>query len=176
LSQPNKNPAIIRITVLNPRIILKESIPFLSEIKILIKSVPPLVPPLRRQILIATPFIIPPKITNSNINVIPLGRKISRGHSRSPSKTSDNSVLPGKSENWLMVNFSDNCHLYFRGENDTSICIVEVKLYGKSNASNYDALTGKISEIINKYLNISEDKIYVEYEETPFWGWSGSNF
>ena len=39
-----------------------------------------------------------PKITNSNINVIPLGRKISRGHSRSPSKTSDNSILPGKSE------------------------------------------------------------------------------
>ena len=85
-------------------------------------------------------------------------------------------LLPGKSENWLMVNFSDNCHLYFRGENDTSICIVEVKLYGKSNASNYDALTSKISEIINKYLNISEDKIYVEYEETPFWGWAGSNF
>ena len=38
------------------------------------------------------------KINNSNLNVIPLGRKISRGHSRSPSKTSDNSILPGKSE------------------------------------------------------------------------------
>ena len=38
------------------------------------------------------------KINNNNINVIPLGRKISRGHSRSPSKTSDNSFLPQKSD------------------------------------------------------------------------------
>ena len=38
------------------------------------------------------------KINNNNLNVIPLGRKISRGHSRSPSKTSDNSSLPQKSD------------------------------------------------------------------------------
>ena len=32
------------------------------------------------------------------MNIIPLGRKISKGYSRSPSKTSDNSILPQKSE------------------------------------------------------------------------------
>ena len=35
---------------------------------------------------------------NNNINIIPLGRKKSRIHSRSPSKTSDNSFLPQKSD------------------------------------------------------------------------------
>ena len=43
-------------------------------------------------------FNINPVNKINNINVIPLGRKISKGHSRSPSKTSDNSILPQKSE------------------------------------------------------------------------------
>ena len=38
------------------------------------------------------------KINNNNITIIPLGRKMSRGHSRSPSKTSDNSIFPQKSD------------------------------------------------------------------------------
>ena len=43
-------------------------------------------------------FSINPVTKINNMNIIPLGRKISKGHSRSPSKTSDNSVLPQKSE------------------------------------------------------------------------------
>ena len=43
-------------------------------------------------------FNINPVNKINNMNVIPLGRKKSRGHSRSPSKVSDNSFLPQKSE------------------------------------------------------------------------------
>ena len=43
-------------------------------------------------------FSINPVTKINNMNIIPLGRKISKGHSRSPSKTSDNSILPQKSE------------------------------------------------------------------------------
>ena len=43
-------------------------------------------------------FKINPVNKINNVNVIPLGRKISKGHSRSPSKISDNSFLPQKSE------------------------------------------------------------------------------
>ena len=43
-------------------------------------------------------FNINPVNKIKNMNVIPLGRKKSSGHSRSPSKVSDNSFLPQKSE------------------------------------------------------------------------------
>ena len=43
-------------------------------------------------------FNINPVNKINNVNIIPLGKKMSKGHSRSPSKYSDNSILPQKSE------------------------------------------------------------------------------
>jgi len=31
------------------------------------------------------------------------------------------SLIPGKSESWLMVGFEDNCSLYFKGNNNTKL-------------------------------------------------------
>ena len=40
------------------------------------------------------------------------------------------SVIPGKSEQWLMTGFEDNYHLYFRGENSEPSASIEVQIYG----------------------------------------------
>ncbi len=80
-----------------------------------------------------------------------------------------------KSEAWLMLNFEDNCRLYFRGE-DSPAAIAEVKLYGRASASDYDALTAKLTEILSDTLGILPDRIYVKYDEIQTWGMNGSNF
>ena len=85
-------------------------------------------------------------------------------------------LIPGKSESWLMTNFEDQCHLYFRGDNSEPIAFVEVKVYGKENPSAFDALTGAICKILNEELGITADHIYVEYQATGNWGWNGGNF
>ena len=84
--------------------------------------------------------------------------------------------LIGKSESWLMLNFEDNCRLYFKGDNTQEMAIVEVALFGKATDSQYDALTAKITEIISDSLSISPSCIYVKYEEVDHWGYSGFNF
>ncbi len=84
--------------------------------------------------------------------------------------------LIGKSESWLMLNFQDNCHLYFKGDNTTDLAMVEVALLGKATDSEYNALTAKITEIISKELSIAPSCIYVKYEEVDHWGYSGFNF
>lgn len=84
-------------------------------------------------------------------------------------------LLSGKSENWLMVEFTDDLHLYFQGS-DAPCAILEVKVYGRSNPSDYDRLTNRLTELVSDRLKIDSDRIYVEYEETPYWGYSGSNF
>ena len=85
-------------------------------------------------------------------------------------------LIPGKSENWLMLSFHDECNLYFKGTNEHGIAFVEVKLFGKATKAAYDKLTAAITDIVNQELNISPDQIYVRYEETEYWGWNGNNF
>ena len=86
------------------------------------------------------------------------------------------SLLPGKSESWLMLQFEDNCRLYFKGDCGKPLALVNVKLYGKAPAGAYDRLTGKITEILGRELSIAPDGVYVVYQETEHWGYDGSNF
>ena len=52
-------------------------------------------------------------------------------------------LIPGKSEQWLMVEFRDDCRLYFRGKNDQPAAFVEVKALGNiTDFSMTAALTG----------------------------------
>ena len=83
--------------------------------------------------------------------------------------------LIGKSESWLMVEFLDNCRLYFKGD-DSASAMIEVDLFGRASDSGYDALTEKITQIVSAELGIPKDRIYVKYSEIGHWGYSGFNF
>ncbi len=84
--------------------------------------------------------------------------------------------IVGKSEAWLMVEFVPNCNLYFKGDNSEDIAYVDVKLYGRSDASSYNNLTKEITAILNENLNINSSNIYISYGEFINWGWNGNNF
>ena len=75
-----------------------------------------------------------------------------------------------------MLNFEDNCRLYFKGDNSENMAIVEVALFGKASSSQYDALTEAITNDISAVLNIALSNIYVKYEEVDHWGYNGFNF
>ena len=83
--------------------------------------------------------------------------------------------LIGKSEPWLMLNFEDNCKLWFKGS-DAPAAIMEVSLYGKASSAAYDALTGRLTEILSSVLSVPSSRIYVKYSEIAYWGMGGSNF
>ena len=85
-------------------------------------------------------------------------------------------VLSGKSENWLMLDFQDNCRLWFQGDNSAPIAYIEVKVYGRIDYSQSNKLTAKLCKIFNEVMSISPDRIYVKYEEVDMWGYDGSNF
>ena len=84
------------------------------------------------------------------------------------------SVIPGKSESWLMVNIQPKSALYFRGSSDRPIAMVSVTIYGKASAQAYDELTARISTIFRGVAGIEE--LYVSYSETPNFGYNGSSF
>lgn len=85
-------------------------------------------------------------------------------------------LIPGKSENWLMLGFEENCTLYFKGDKERPLAFVEVKIFGSAPDSAYDRLTAAITSILQDELGITPDGIYVKYEPVEHWGWNGSNF
>lgn len=85
-------------------------------------------------------------------------------------------ILPGKSEQWLMLSFEDNCRMYFKGDNSQPLAYIEVKVFGKIDSSAADRLTAKICEIFNTVLGIAPSNVYVKYEAVDTWGWNGGNF
>lgn len=84
--------------------------------------------------------------------------------------------LIGKSESWLMVNFEENCRLYFKGDNSADTAFVEIALFGKATNAQYDELTAAVTDIISEELFIAPSRIYVKYEEVDHWGYNGFNF
>ena len=85
-------------------------------------------------------------------------------------------LIPGKSENWLMVGFEDEYKLYFKGAKCDKAAFVEIKIFGSANSQVYDEMTAEICRIYGEELQIPADCIYVTYQEIADWGWNGGNF
>ena len=86
------------------------------------------------------------------------------------------SLIPGKSESWLMTGFEDDYHLYFRGDNSEPIAYIEVRLFGGPNKAAFQKMTEEITRIYGEVLGIAPDHMYIKYSATPDWGWNGGNF
>ena len=86
------------------------------------------------------------------------------------------SIIPGKSESWLMVELEGDKHMFFKGKNDRPIAFAAISSYGSVDPSSASALTAKICDILEKELGVPKDNIYVRYAETDLWGWNGRNF
>ena len=84
-------------------------------------------------------------------------------------------TFPGKSEYWLMLNFSDESRMWFRGYNSIPMAMVTVQLFGTASEEACSMMTKTICNIFKEELNISPEHIYVKYELVDTWGWNGEN-
>lgn len=84
-------------------------------------------------------------------------------------------ILPGKSEQWLMLDMHDDCRMYFHGD-DAPCAMLQVQVFGRINPEKCEELTKELCRIMNKTMGIPEQSIYVKYEEISLWGWNGQNF
>lgn len=85
-------------------------------------------------------------------------------------------LLPGKTEEWLMLGFEGEAHMAFRGEMRDDLVFAEVKLLGQATREAYDRLTAALCDIYHKALDVPTDGIYIQYVEAKTWGFDGINF
>ena len=84
-------------------------------------------------------------------------------------------LIPGKSEEWLMLNFVGGAAMAFKGSFE-DCAMIEVEIFGKASGESYDALTEALCNTVSEALGVNKNRIYVKYEEIDNWGWNGMNF
>lgn len=85
-------------------------------------------------------------------------------------------LVPGKSEQYLLLGFEDKYRLWLRGDDSEPVAYIEANIFGNENHAGYDAFTSRATEIFHRVLDISPDHIYINYTDIPDWGVSGMNF
>ena len=85
------------------------------------------------------------------------------------------SIIPGKSEQWLMADIEGGHRLYLAGSGE-SAAMVEVSLYGSADGAVYNRLSGPTTKPVAAALGIGPARVYVKYAEHAYWGWKGENF
>ncbi len=83
------------------------------------------------------------------------------------------SLIPGKTEQWLMVGFEDNYNIFFGGENSHNIAFVDIKLFGSAPKNNKDKMAEAICALYEKELAIPQSNIFITFQEISDWGWNG---
>ena len=86
------------------------------------------------------------------------------------------SLIPGKSETWLMTTIHQEDYMSFKGSSENPLVFAEVSLFGSASDSAYDALTAKLTEVFCSELGVDPAGVYIKYEEISHWGWNGNNF
>ena len=86
------------------------------------------------------------------------------------------SLVPGKTERWLMLSFDDKISMYFGGKGDEPMAYIELSLFGGASDAVYDKLTAAICDAVSAETGIAPANIYVKYEEAEHWGLKGSNY
>lgn len=86
------------------------------------------------------------------------------------------SLIPGKSEAYLMCAVEDKISMMFQGNSNKNIAFVEVKILGSSSKDNYGKLTAEICNILNEEAGVDGGNCYVKFEEVQYWGMDGFMF
>ena len=84
-------------------------------------------------------------------------------------------TIPGKTENWLMVELEGDRKLWLGGKK-RPLAMIDVKIFGHADQSDFNAMTGELCDVCQRILGIKPDGVYVTYAEVENWGWNGENF
>ena len=85
-------------------------------------------------------------------------------------------LIPGKSENWLMLDLADDQNMYFRGNDAEPVAFIGVNVYGNADRGAFEKMTAELTRIYGDVLGVAPDHMYIKYAASMDWGWNGSNF
>ena len=82
-------------------------------------------------------------------------------------------LVPGKTEQYLMIGFEDNYRFWLRGDDSQKAAYIEVSIFGNEEHCGYKALTYEITKAFFEVLEIPPENIYIKYDDIHVWGVNG---
>lgn len=82
-------------------------------------------------------------------------------------------LIPGKTESGLMLNFTDESTMYKAGEINPTV-FMEVRIFGTTTKEAYQILTQELTKIMGEELGIEPSHVYINFLEFPIWGSNGN--
>ena len=87
------------------------------------------------------------------------------------------SCFLGTREQWLLVSIQDDCTMFFGGQGEKAVAMVEVDILGSAiDKEGSVKITEMITKTLNENLGIAKDDMYIRYRASEDWGWNGTNF
>ena len=83
------------------------------------------------------------------------------------------SLVSGKSEEYLLLEFEDKCRLWLRGECDPPVAYIEAAIFGNEDHRGFDDFTAEATGAITDVLGIRPDRVYIKFEDIAAWGVAG---
>ncbi len=84
--------------------------------------------------------------------------------------------IPGKTEEWLMLNIAGDQHMCFKGDSQTPCAMVDVRIFGAADSKAYENMTQAVCAIFERELDIPANRVYICYKGYSEWGWNSMNF
>lgn len=82
-------------------------------------------------------------------------------------------LVPGKTEEYLLLAFEDNARLWLRGKNDEPAAYIEAAIFGNEGHAGYPAFTAQVAAIFHDVLGIAPENLYIKFEDISAWGVDG---
>lgn len=83
-------------------------------------------------------------------------------------------LVPGKSEEYLLLEFEDMSRLWLRGKNDEPIAYIGAAIFGNEPHYGYHVFTAEVTNLFSNVLSIRPEHIYIKYEDITAWGVQGT--
>ena len=81
--------------------------------------------------------------------------------------------IPGKSEEYLLLEFEDKSRLWLRGENLEPMVYIEAAIFGSEKHTGYPAFSAEVTTILQDILGIAPENCYIKYEDITAWAVGG---
>ena len=84
------------------------------------------------------------------------------------------SIIPGKSEDVLMIKFDDDSCIYYSGSLKDSAAYVDIKIHGSASLEQKKELIEGVFAAFKEQLGIYEKDMFITVSEFANWGFQGT--
>lgn len=83
------------------------------------------------------------------------------------------SIIPGKTENDLIVDLSSGLEMFIAGNRAPS-AYIDIRIYTKAPEDAKSSFTREVIALVSRELNIKNEAIYMTVSEFDHWGYDGA--